>query len=413
MQSDTAKPPEMTDDEPKDGGDWNDVLPPPAADEVGKDEITPPAPLIEGDGNAEEKINDDNLDIIGDPLSISQNSSTKFVAKERETTSMPMVKPYIPRPPPNIPQEDDGDVPDFSRYKTNVAERLWRAKKEAKDLGATVSPDLVPLTKEYQLWRKKMSVLNKYIDEYKTAMNVLSEKRNQLFTQYAKLSENTPLFDHIGKPLTVAQISQVEQSGDDETRQSIESRTKSVMEVADQIGPGSLMAHQQLSVMHEKLNEIDYQNHIVGYIDEWDTVVTSQLDDELKTVRELAKNRDKYIGKVDILRQKVNTIERKSKQDAPKKLTDQLDRNEARLEECDILYEKKANEVSVVLYEATRRGWVDLYPVIKNVMKFEINRLGRDSSTYGSHHSTLEALKIDYRDATKDTADAPNTGSAL
>merc|ERR1712238_408890 len=157
-----------TDDEPKDGGDWNDVLPPPAADEVGKDEITPPAPLIEGDGNAEEKINDDNFDIIGDPLSISQNSSTKFVAKERETTSMPMVQPYIPRPPPNIPQEDDGDVPDFSRYKTNVAERLWRAKKEAKDLGAT-------------------------------AMNILSEKRNQ----YAKLSENTPLFDHIGKPLTV------------------------------------------------------------------------------------------------------------------------------------------------------------------------------------------------------------------
>jgi len=227
------------------------------------------------------------------------------------------------------------------------------------------------------------------------------------------LSENTPLFDHIGKPLTVAQISQVGQSGDDETPQSIESRTKSIMEVADQIGPGSLMAHQQLSVMHEKLNEIDYQNHIVGYIDEWDTVVTSQLDDEVKTVRELAKNRDKYIGKVDILRQKVNTIERKSKQDAPKKLTDQLDRNEARLEECDMLYEKKANEVSVVLYEATRRGWVDLYPVIKNVMKFEINRLGRDSSTYGSHHSTLEALKIDYRDATKDTADAPNTGSAL
>merc|ERR1712238_365003 len=142
-----------------------------------------------------------NLDIIGDPLSISQNSSTKFVAKERETTSMPMVQPYIPRPPPNIPQEDDGDVPDFSRYKTNVAERLWRAKKEAKDLGAT-------------------------------AMNILSEKRNQ----YAKLSENTPLFDHIGKPLTVAQISQVGQSGDDETPQSIESRTKSVMEVADQIG---------------------------------------------------------------------------------------------------------------------------------------------------------------------------------
>ena len=179
----------MTDDEPEDGGDWNGILPPPIFDEAGEDTITPPAPLIEGDGNAEEKINDDDLDIDGDQLSISQNSSGNFVAEERETTSTPMVQPYKPRPPPKIPQEDDGDVPDFSRYKTNVAERLWRAKKEAKDLGATASPDLVPLTKEYQQWRKKMGILNKYIDEYKTAMNVLSEKRNQV--------NNLTIDDHI------------------------------------------------------------------------------------------------------------------------------------------------------------------------------------------------------------------------
>ncbi|MGK3734285.1 MAG: hypothetical protein ACI8RD_006756 [Bacillariaceae sp.] len=222
------------------------------------------------------------------------------------------------------------------------------------------------------------------------------------------MSEDTPLFEHIGKTLTAEQISEVEQSGE-----SIESRTKSIMEVADQIGPGSLVAHQQLSVMHQKLNEVDFDNHVVDYIDEWDKVVTSQLDDEVKAVRELAKNREKYFDKVGKLREKVNAIEHRGKQDAPKKLTDQLDRNEKKLEECDVLYEKKANEVSVELYEATSRGWVDLYPVIKNVMKFEINRLGRESSTYGNFHNTLDALKIDYKDATKDTADAPNTGSAL
>ena len=91
-----------------------------------------------------------------------------------------MIQPYRPRQPPKIPQEEEGDIPDYSQYKTNVAERLWRAKKEAKSLGATASPDIVPLAKEYQLWRKKMGLLNKYIDEYKTAMNVLSKKRSQV-----------------------------------------------------------------------------------------------------------------------------------------------------------------------------------------------------------------------------------------
>jgi len=113
------------------------------------------------------------------------------------------------------------------------------------------------------------------------------------------------------------------------------------------------------------------------------------------------------------LRAKVNKIERKGKGIAPKKLTEQLIRNEKKLSEWDTKYEAKAHEVSTVLNEATQRGWVDFYPMIKNVMKFEINRLGRESSCYGSYHTTLTALKNDYKVATKDTTDAPNAGSAL
>ena len=175
---------------------------------------------------------------------------------------------------------------------------------------------------------------------------------------------------------------------------------------SNEIGPGSLLALQQLSAMQDELSILDYENHIVNYVNEWDQVVTSQLDDDVKAVRELAKNKDRYIVKVDKLREKVNKIEHRGKQEAPKKLKEQLGRNEAKLEKCDELYEKKANDVSVAFYEATRRRWVDLYPVIKNVMKFEINRLGRESSTYGNFHSTLNALKRDYKDGTENTTDA-------
>ena len=72
------------------------------------------------------------------------------------------------------------ETPDFSKYKTNVAERLWRAKKAADQLDVRSSPDLIKYAGEYQAWRKKMGFLNKYIEEYETAMQVVSEKRNKV-----------------------------------------------------------------------------------------------------------------------------------------------------------------------------------------------------------------------------------------
>jgi len=345
-------------------GDWDDVPPPP-----------------EEDADAAEEKTDDNNDAdAGD-------------AEEAQAASE--------------------ETPDFSKYNTNVAERLWRAKKAAEQSYVTSSPDLIKHAGEYQAWRQKMGFLNKYIEEYDTAMQVVAEKRNQLFKQYALLTEGTPLYDHIGKPLTEEQLSEMQESGDLKSPEGIQARTMSVMKVAEEIGPGSLMAHQQLAMMQDELNIIDYQSHTAKYIDEWETVVTSQLDTEVKAVRDLGKKRDHYIEKVDRLRGHVNKIEHRGKGIAPKKLTDHLARNEKKLVEADALYEETAHTVSVVLYEATERGWVDFYPVVKNVMKFEINRLGRESSCYGSYHATLTELKSDYREATKDTADAPATGSAL
>jgi len=372
--------------------DWDDVPPPP-------DDLAPEAPSF--DIGSEEKTDDDEIDgEEGKAVSEEEQIGEGKTVSEEEQIVQPVAR-------------ETDDLPDFSKYKTNVAERLWRANKASEKAEVTSSPDLLKLSKEYQDWRTKMGFLNKYIEEYATAMQVASEKRNQLFKQYALMSENTPLWNHIGKPLTKEQMSEMQGSGDLKTPEGIEARTKTIMEVAEEIGPGSLMAFQQLSMMQDELSSVEFQNHNADYIDEWDKVVTSNLDDGVKAVRELSNYRQKYIVKVDKLREKVNTIEHRGKQVAPKKLTDKLYRNERKLAEHDAEYEKKANGVSVLLFEATQRGWVDFYPVAKNVMKFEINRLGRESSCHGSFHTTLGALKKDYRDATKNTADAPNVGSAL
>uniref|UniRef100_A0A7S4AAL4 Uncharacterized protein n=1 Tax=Pseudo-nitzschia australis TaxID=44445 RepID=A0A7S4AAL4_9STRA len=368
-----------TSDDDEEADEWNEVVPPPKDDEYNG--LVPPTPRIDSDSDEEEK---------------------KFEL------------PYTERPPPSISSvgsKDEG--PDFSSYKTNVAERLWRAKTEARKAGVKIAANLEPLARDYQQWRKKMGLLNKYLEEYQTAMEVVSEKRNKLVEHYASMSEDTPLWEHIGKPLTIYQMAEIEESGETKTLEGVELRTKAIAKVAEEIGPGTLMAHQQLAMMQDKLNRLEYQNHIVNYIDEWDKVVTSTLDAEIKEVREISKIKDHYVTKVDKLREKVNKIEHRGKQLAPRVLADQLERNEAKLASCDKLYEKKSNEISIELYEATKRGWVDFYPVMKNVMKFEVNRLGRESSTYGNFYSTLNALKTDYKEASKNTADAPRVGSAL
>jgi len=351
--------------------EWSDDEQPPPGDTV---DAVPEAPVVEEE---EEKV-EKRVDFI----------DTEAVAAEE-------------------------DIPDFSKYRTNVTERLWRAKKADEEADGTSSPDIFKHEKEFQEFRKQMALLNRYVVDYENAMLAVAAKRNQVFQQYALLSKGTPLWDRIGEPLTDKQLLDVKDTGDLVTMEGVEERTHAIMKVADDIGAGSLMAHQQLAMMQDELNAIDFKKHTADHVEEWDEVVTSQVDLEVKQIRVISKRRDYYINKVDKLRGKVNRIERKGKGIAPKRLSDQLDRNEKKLAILDEQYQGKASGTSVLLYEATKRGWVDLYPVLKNVMKFEINRLGRESACYGSFHSTLSALKNDYREATQDTPDAPTIGSAL
>ncbi|KAG7347475.1 hypothetical protein IV203_016180 [Nitzschia inconspicua] len=298
-------------------------------------------------------------------------------------------------------------VPDFSRNKTNVSRRLWEAKESAEKDEQKLSHDLVPMTKEFQQYRKKMRTLIRYLDEYQEAMRTLKAKRTQLFDHYAMMTKGTPIWDHVGKPLTPEQVAEIQYPGDDVSAENIELQSKSIMKVADEIESGSLVAFQQLAAMQDRLDELDYQTHIIDYITEWDDVVTSMGDKEIKQSLELSKQRDHYVRKVDRLRKKVNRIERHGARDAPEGLQQKLDRNEDKLDKADDLYESKANDLAVVLSESVRKGWIDLYPLIKNSMKFEVNRLSRESLTYGRLTGTLAALKGDYKDAIKETNMAP------
>lgn len=219
------------------------------------------------------------------------------------------------------------------------------------------------------------------------------------------MTEGTPISDHVGKPLTPEQLTDIQLVGDEITPESIEIQSQSIMKVAEELGPGSVLALSQLAAEQEKLNVMDYKTNILDYLDEWDDVVTSLLDDEVKKLRQLSKKKEHYVYKVDRLRNQVNRIEKRGEKEASRGLVEKLERNEEKLEISDNAYEEFANDVAVNLNEAIRRGWVDLYPLLENTMQFEVNRLSRANATFGRLPDTLTAVKDDYKEAVKGTAD--------
>lgn len=70
--------------------------------------------------------------------------------------------------------------PDFSHYKTNVAQRLWNAQQVAEKAGKNQSGELVRLLKEYQAYRRKTRQLIKAADDYQAAMKNVTATRSKV-----------------------------------------------------------------------------------------------------------------------------------------------------------------------------------------------------------------------------------------
>ena len=154
----------------------------------------------------------------------------------------------------------------------------------------------------------------------------------------------------------------------------------------------SLTTLQKLASMHSKTNEIDYQLHVLDYVTEWEEVVSKMIKQELLMVKKLQKDRTHYERKVESLRKGILKKETSGKEikDAEH---EKLSRNEKKLKDAWQIHEQKAGEVCFLIEQITIHGWKDFYPLVKNTMKWEVNRLGRENLTYGRLPETLEALK--------------------
>lgn len=99
---------------------------------------------------------------------------------------------------------------------------------------------------------------------------------------------------------------------------------------------------------------------------------------------------------VDGLRRKVNGLESKGKE-IPQPQVERLSRNEQKLKNAWETHEQRAGKLCVLIEQVTEQGWKDLYPLIKNAIKWEVNRLGRENVTYGRLPSALDAMEISFQ----------------
>jgi hypothetical protein len=143
--------------------------------------------------------------------------------------------------------------------------------------------------------------------------------------------------------------------------------------IGDTLGGDSVATVVQAAFKVSNDFAASYDEKIVAYCIEWERIVTSRVDDELKDTNKLNERLNHYQTKLEGLRTKVNNMTEKGKE-VPKKVSEKLTRNEKKLDQAWRAHEKSASKLCNLIEEVTVRGWKDLYPLVKASMQWEVER---------------------------------------
>ena len=271
-----------------------------------------------------------------------------------------------------------------------ISERLNRAV-EAVSQTKNRSPELVPLTADWEITKKKLRLVVSLAKDYAETTRKMHTSRNKFVRHLGLLSEKSPLFDDVGKPLNGESTQTLQTIREDPTTKSTV-----VAQVKSKNTIRSVEALEQLAATQGIVNEREYNDRVVDYAIEWEKTVLEQVESELKKVRKLQGDRSYYEKKVDTLRQKANNLEEKGKTIPPSQV-ERLERNETKLKEAFVVHEKEAGRLCVLIEEVTSNGWKDLYHLVKNYCKWESNRVSRETDIYSELSTTIDSMKSTYK----------------
>ena len=157
----------------------------------------------------------------------------------------------------------------------------------------------------------------------------------------------------------------------------------------------SLVALQEMMERaHTEENIVEYQEMVLDYASEWQSVVTQRVDKALKEVKKLQQTRRHYESKVEGLRKRVNQLEAKDKE-VPESLGEKLTRNEGKLRDAFEVHELEAGKLCILIEHVTQEGWHNLKHLIENALEWEMNRLARENAIYNDRNVSyiLEGMK--------------------
>lgn len=198
------------------------------------------------------------------------------------------------------------------------------------------------------------------------------------------MSEGTPLEDHVRKPMDPTALKRVEELGSMQKDKYDTDANGNEM--------ASLAAAAQVDSINETVSGKEYDRFILDYALDWEKVVTGKLDAEIKEVQKLQRRRLHYERKVAGLRKRTNNMESKGKE-LPESLIEKLNRNEDKLKESFESHEQRSCDLCILLEEVTESGWKDLYPLLKNTMRYEVSRTQRDAACFSNLTTIIDAMK--------------------
>jgi len=304
-----------------------------------------------------------------------------------------MTKPAPPSPKSKKPA---AAAPPALSPKAIIGDRIEAAVKEYPT-NKNRSSDLVPLTREFETLRRKFKTLNAAVKAYPAAMLQQDQARMEVVTSLSTMAE--------GWTAVQPQISGKQDS---------------------------LLAVAKRSSEQRKNYELKYNNHIVQYCAEWETLVTNTVDNDLKENKKLHEGLDHYQTKVETLRKKVQAeVEKQTKKDekkaaaaaaaadnnntpkppsaspvvnprdlAPTKLAEKLERNEAKLSQAWKMYERSSGKLCNLLQEVLQQGWNDLFPLVRDYLQWEMRRASAEYDTIAELAGVSEKLTKQVETAT-------------
>lgn len=239
-----------------------------------------------------------------------------------------------------------GDNP-LTDDKFGIANRLVETVAAKSVSQVKRSPDLVALSKQFDAMRKRLRQLITTAKKYHKSMAVLDKNKLQMAKEMSFFAEMSPINSHI--------------SSMDEPQ-------------------SFLSVYQDASDQVSRTNE-KYQQEIIDYCIEWEAVVTTRIDKEMADVKKLRETYNRYDGKVDGLRKKVNAQEDKGKS-VTDGATDKLKRNDQKLHEASSEFEGAAGPLCFLLEEVVHQGWKDLFPLVQATMKWEVDRSHKEARIF-------------------------------